>query len=76
MSHTLTSRAIQKTSSGTAYCRLSNICVEFRRSSGRQCCGGFFTPICPQRRDSGGRSGGMFCPLTLSMAIEGASRDS
>ena len=25
MSHTSTSRAIQKTSSGTAYCRLSNI---------------------------------------------------
>jgi hypothetical protein len=35
MSHTLTSRAIQKTSSGTACCLLSSTCVEFRRSSGR-----------------------------------------
>jgi Cytochrome C oxidase, cbb3-type, subunit III len=33
MSHILTSRAIQKTSSETASCRSSNTCVEFRRSS-------------------------------------------
>jgi Cytochrome C oxidase, cbb3-type, subunit III len=33
MSHILTSRAIQKTSSETASCRSSNIFVEFRRSS-------------------------------------------
>jgi hypothetical protein len=33
MSHTLTSHAIQKMSSQTVSCPLSNICVEFRRSS-------------------------------------------
>jgi hypothetical protein len=33
MSHTLTSPVIQRMSSQTVYCRSSNICVEFRRSS-------------------------------------------
>jgi hypothetical protein len=33
MSHTLTSPAIQRMSSQTVYCRSSNICVEFKRSS-------------------------------------------
>jgi hypothetical protein len=33
MSHISTSPAIRKTSSETVYCLLSNICVEFRRSS-------------------------------------------
>src|SRR6266436_3736586 len=32
MRHTLTSHAIQKTSSQTVSCLLSNICVDFRRS--------------------------------------------